>query len=109
MRDAVFNRTICADAAVCDDTAAGGPTCVARPGPGATCTPAPGDHLEQGSCAKGLYCWCPPGGPACTCIRRRQEGETCGAANDLCVPGTSCTSGRCEAVALGTMAALCGP
>jgi hypothetical protein len=108
-RDAVFNRDMCAAADTCDETAAGGPTCVARPGAGGACTPAPGGALEQGSCASGLCCSCPSGAAPCTCIRRRQEGDTCGAANDLCVPGTSCVSGKCEAVMLGTMAALCGP
>jgi hypothetical protein len=108
-KDAVFNRYTCADADVCDEMAAAGPTCVLRPSAGGSCTPAPGNHLEQGSCASGLYCSCPSGAAPCMCVRRRQEGDTCGATNDLCVPGTSCVSGKCEAVALGTMTALCGP
>ncbi|HVU49668.1 MAG TPA: hypothetical protein VHL80_03215, partial [Polyangia bacterium] len=108
-RDAAFDRYTCATADVCDEAAAGGPTCVVRPGMGVACTPSPGGELEQGSCASGLYCSCPIAGTGCTCVRRLQEGEACGAPGTLCVPGTSCVAGACQAVMLGTMAALCGP
>jgi len=107
-RDSALNRYTCVAADVCDEAAAGGPTCVVRPGMGVACAPSPGGELEQGSCAPDLYCSCPTAGAVCTCIRRLQEGEACGAPGTLCVPGTSCVSGTCQAVMLGTMAALCG-
>jgi hypothetical protein len=107
-RDAALNRYMCATADVCDETAAGGPTCVVRPGAGTPCTPSPGGELEQGSCAPGLYCSCPAAGAGCTCIQRLQEGAACGAPGTLCVPGTSCVAGTCQAVTLGVMTALCG-
>ena len=34
--------------------------------------------------------------------------DTCGAPNDLCLPGTKCTNGLCEAASQGVMTMLCG-
>jgi hypothetical protein len=108
-RDAVLSRFMCDDAVACDESAAGGPTCIARGSAGGACKTT--GSLEQSSCAVGLICGCSDGTGTCgagTCVRRRQEGDTCGAPADLCVPGTKCLEGRCAPVSQGWMAAFCG-
>ncbi len=100
---------LCATPLVCDRNAPAGPTCIAPPGPGTACTPIPGGTATQLNCAEGLVCGC--AGLSCsvgTCRRRRQLGDTCTDANDLCVPGTLCASGVCVASGQDLMTLYCG-
>ena len=80
----------------CDLGAAGGPTCVPPLPLGAACTPLNAD-FSSGGCEKGALCHCDD--TACesgTCVKRRDLGDSCGGAHDVCIAGTRCESGLCE-------------
>ncbi len=55
----------------------------------------------RGTCEVGLRCDC--GALDCntksgTCREVHAEGDSCGDANSMCVPGTACTDGKCTAL-----------
>jgi hypothetical protein len=93
----------CAAGAMCSNG-----QCISEPAQGEHCHATPGTFVDY-VCASGLFCACDDDACATgTCIQRRNQGQSCGAINTRCVPGTSCQNGSCVALdSQGTFAKAC--
>jgi hypothetical protein len=79
----------------CDLSAPDGPICAPPLALGAACTPLNAD-FSSGGCSEGSLCHCDDGACASgTCVKRRDEGDSCDGPHDVCLAGTRCENGVC--------------